>query len=312
MTNYFDRKTILITGGGGYLGSKLAGALCNISKEIILLDIFFNDFSKSLAAENSNVSLITANIENKESLSKVFDRINPNIIFHFAASLDRKRDVALFDRLLKINVLGTLNLLESLKNVEYDSFYFASTSEVYGINNPPPYTEDQIPEPASPYSATKLMAEILIKSFSQTIQKPHTILRLFNFFGPGMHGDTFFGQILQSIENSKPFLMTKGEQKRDFLYIDDLIDQIIFIASQPELTNDTYNMCSGTSKSLIEIVQCIQQLTNRVFRYKTSLKYRQNEIWDMYGSIGRLHEIGYPIKENDLKLNLKKFLSHSI
>ncbi|RLD45099.1 MAG: hypothetical protein DRJ10_00660 [Bacteroidetes bacterium] len=306
---FFENKRILITGGGGYLGSKLAEVLLVSNASLKLLDIAFNEISNSVAISNSNVELVNIDLTKKDSLHKFCQKTKPDYIFHFAAILNRVRDFEIYDILYKVNVGGTLNLLESLKNCNYKGFFMASTSEVYGVNNQVPFHEDQLPEPSSPYSLTKLMAENLCKTYSALHSKPYTILRLFNFFGPEMPEETFIGQMMAHFRSNKKFYMTKGSQKRDFVYIDNLIDQVLFIVRSNVKLFDTYNVCSNKSTSMLEVVKIFKEITNNQFEFVTSLDYRPNEIWEMIGSNKRILEMGYYPNTFSLKDDLIKTIN---
>jgi len=304
----FENQKILITGGGGYLGSKLAEILSQYEINLYLLDISFNQKSNSLALINSKVELHNINLTDKDELLKLCHIIQPDYIFHFAAILNRNRDFAIYEKLYNINVGGTFNLLEALKECKYKGFFFASTSEVYGTNNKTPFHEEQFVEPTSPYSLTKYMAESLCKTYCSLYSKPFTIFRFFNFFGPDMPEETFIGQMLTHYRKRKTFHMTEGIQKRDFTYIDDLIDQILFIAQLKTQPFDTYNICSNNSIKMIDLAILFKTLTNNEFVFETSLKYRQNEIWEMYGSNQRILHLNYHPSNTSLKENLSKII----
>ena len=174
--SYFENRRILITGGGGYLGSKLAEALTTNTSEIYLLDVSFNEIAARVISEFPKVTKVYCDITNKHEIKDALNNFYPDFIFHFAALLNRDRDFSHYEQMYKVNVEGTKNLLEVLSSVPYKGFYFASSSEVYGNRNQSPFREDQIPFPASPYSLTKLMAEHLIATYSHICEKPYTTL----------------------------------------------------------------------------------------------------------------------------------------
>ena len=149
---YFNSKKILITGGGGYLGSKLAEALNQSSGRIALMDISFNSLSEKLIEQNENGDKYQTDITKKSDLEAAIHKIQPDYIFHFCALLNRERSFVNYNELYNVNVQGTLNLLESLRSINYKGFYFSSTSEVYGRKNSCTFHEGQIQLSASPYS----------------------------------------------------------------------------------------------------------------------------------------------------------------
>lgn len=305
----FEGQNILVTGGGGYLGSKLAEVLAGSKFNLKLLDIKFNQISNSLASYSPNVELIETDLTNKKTLARICRQIKPDYIFHFAALLNRNRDFGLYENLYEVNVGGTFNLLESIKDIDYKGFYFASTSEVYGVKNQVPFHEEQQPDPISPYSLTKLMAEMLCKTYAALQSRPCVILRLFNFFGPNMPQETFIGQLLFHYHSKKKFHMTGGVQKRDLIYIDDLLEQILFIAKTNNALYDTYNVCSGSAYKMIDVVNVFRKVVGDNFDFATSLNYRKNEIWEMVGSNQRILSIGYSAKNTPLKDGLEKLLA---
>jgi nucleoside-diphosphate-sugar epimerase len=288
---FFKNKKILITGGGGYLGSKLAETLLQYDVELFLLDISFNALSEKLIASNSNIRKYNVDIKNKYGLVKACEEAEPDLIFHFCALLDRDRDFKFYDKLYEVNVRGTLNLLESLRFIDYKGLYFASSSEVYGNGSPDPFHEDQLPFPPSPYSLTKLIAENLIHTYSKIYQKPYTILRIFNFFGPGMPENFFLSKLIATLKRDEYFEMTGGEQIRDFLHISELIDAIIAISVSGKSSGETINICSGKAVILKELAMKIACKLKKDHLLKIGvLPYRDNEIWRMVGDNKKLEE----------------------
>jgi len=277
-------NNILITGGGGYLGSKLAEKLVNYSSNIFLLDISFNNLSQQLECIYDNCKLYECDITNYEHLLKICNEIQPHIIYHFAALLERSRDFTFYKSLYKVNVEGTFNLLEALSGIDYLKFMFSSSSEVYGTSNEVPFSEDQIPYPASPYSLTKLMAEELIKTYSNIKKKPYTVMRLFNFYGEDMPENFFYSQLINALKNNKEFKMTGGEQIRDFLPIEKVIEYIIKLSETDKSNQIVVNICSGKGFKLKDFAEEITREMGKEHLLKIgSLKYRDNEVWNMVG-----------------------------
>ncbi|MHC1706501.1 MAG: NAD-dependent epimerase/dehydratase family protein [Bacteroidales bacterium] len=303
-----SRKSILITGGGGYLGSKLLEGALPSSADFFILDRHFNELSTSLANKNSNVSLIQADLTVSGELTETLQAVNPDLVFHFAALLDRSRDFSIYEKLYAVNVLGTLNLLEALKDVPYSGFYFAGTSEVYGSVNPVPFLENMTPEPLSPYSLSKVMAENLIRTYSDIHNKPWVITRIFNFFGPGMPENTFIPQLFSSLKYGKPFIMTPGEQKRDYLFIDDLIYYLLSLSENTSIRGEIVNICSGESWSMKEIAEHVRLLSGGKLQISSTLPYRTNELWDNKGDNRKLLSMLPSRKLKDFKEGLTELL----
>lgn len=282
--SFFRNKRILVTGGGGYLGSKFAESLIASHAQVYLLDINFNDISENLILAYPYYIKLVCDLTNQANLEEAMCLCKPQLIFHFAALLNRERDFSLFNTLYNVNVKGTLHLLQSLKNIDYAGFFLSSSSEVYGNINPSPFHEDQLPMPVSPYSLTKLMAENLLSTFSKINNKPFTVLRIFNFHGPKMSGDFFISQLEYSLENDLAFKMTYGEQIRDFLEVNELITLIQRLASNSQSNGQIINVCSGVGESLLKIAHRIAGKLNKKHLLLVGSKpYRNNEIWEMVG-----------------------------
>jgi UDP-glucose 4-epimerase len=229
----------------------------------------------------------TVDITDRTAVKNAIDKIKPEIIFHLAASLNRERNFDRFDNTNDVNLNGTLNLLLALKDVKYDNFIFTSTSEIYGENKAP-FTEGQIPYPVSPYSLTKVFSENLISTFSKTYNKNYTIFRLFNFFGRDMSPNFFIPQMINTLRNNETFKMTKGEQKRDFLHVNDVINALI-LGAKNKAKNDIYNVCSAKAVSLKQLVLEVKVKLNSLSDIEFgALPYRDNEVWTMVGDNSKL------------------------
>ncbi|MCX6271920.1 MAG: NAD-dependent epimerase/dehydratase family protein [Bacteroidetes bacterium] len=284
-------KKVLITGGGGYIGSRLLEFLVNPESTFYVVDISFNMLSKTLGENCPNVKLFILDMTDKQKVDELIGFLEPDYIFHLAALLDRSRNFSNFNLLYKTNVEGTLNLLEALRDMNYCNLFFFSTSEVYGMKNTAPFREDQVTLPLSPYSLTKLMAENLIQTHSAILKKPFTILRLFNLYGKDMPENTFIPQLARAFQRHEKFEMRQGAQKRDYLAVEDVVYYISQLIGNPRSENQIINVCSGISYSLREIAAFFRQLSAETLHISYSLPYRENELWDNRGCNARLLSI---------------------
>ncbi len=275
-----DGKRILVTGGSGYLGQFLVEALKKENANVFVLDKNVENTQKTFKVD----------ITKKQEVIDAVSKIQPEIIFHLAAILNRERNFDRFELSNNINHLGTYNLLEALKTISYQNFIFTSTSEIYGENKAP-FHEEQLPDAVSPYSLTKVYSENLIRTFSKLNTKNYTILRLFNFFGKNMPEDFFIPQLINSLKTKESFDMTGGKQIRDFLYIEDVVSALVLTAQQANPKNETYNVCSNTGVSLKQLVEIIQKALKSDCKINFgALPYRDNEVWNMVGSNSKIKE----------------------
>lgn len=267
---------ILITGGNGYLGTFLNNKL---KKSGAIL------YSISKNIENSEFNF-QINLSDNENLIPIIHKINPNIVFHLAANLSRNRDFSIYNEMYQDNVFGTLNLLTALEQTDCEQFIFTSSSEIYG-NNESPFYEDLIPKPVSPYSLTKVMAEMLIQTKLISSKMDYTIARIFNFYGPGMSEKFFISEMIQNLKSGNEFAMTKGEQFRDFLYIDDVVSALILMIQNAYAKNEIFNICSGKALSLKELAEEVQQHFPTRIQFG-AIPYRENEVWKMLGNAHKI------------------------
>jgi UDP-glucose 4-epimerase len=272
-------KRVLVTGGLGYLGSNLLQAL-----KLEQVDFFVLSRSAHGLSNYFGVDLT-----NRNAVQKVIEEVKPDIIYHFAAKISRARDFDHYEEMVNVNVIGTLNVLRAIQQLRCH-FIFTSSSEIYG-NNKSPFHEKMIPQPVSPYSLTKMQAEVLIETFCKFHQIPYTILRIFNFYGPNMPEDFFIPQIIAVLERNEDFIMTKGEQTRDFLYIDDVVAALLLAAKESNALNETFNVCSGLAVKLNELATEISSHINSSGKVLFGgIPYRENEVWEMLGDPSKIKE----------------------
>ena len=294
-------KRILVTGGKGYLGSFLVKKLEEEEAEVFTVS----------RTSNSNANHFSTDITDFKSLKNTIEKIKPQIIYHLAATLNRDRDFAKHDEIMNINYNGTLNLLKALQNIDYENFIFASSSEIYGKNETP-FHEGQSPNPVSPYSLSKTNAEFMIKIFSELHQKNFTILRIFNFYGEQMPEAFFIPQMINTLLKNETFNMTKGEQFRDFLYIDDVIEAMVLAYTNENSRNQLLNVCSGESISLKALVTSFSKIINGQGSINFgALPYRENEIWNMVGSNIKLNKILNFTPKFSLEEGIKRVISNT-
>jgi len=293
-------KKVLVTGGNGYLGKFLVKALMSEQAKVFILD---RDGSPK-------DGFYVVDITNAEEVSLAIEEIKPEIIFHLASSLDRNRDFKMYQQVNEINHLGTFNLLMALKDIQYENFIFTSTSEIYG-DNKPPFNENQIPKPVSQYSLTKVYAENLIQTFSNNFNKSFTILRLFNFYGENMSPNFFIPQMVEAFKTEKYFNMTKGEQKRDFLYVQDVIQALVLSAKESAAKNEIFNVCSGETTTLKQLAEEVKNSTKSECEIRFgAIPYRNNEVWKMVGDNSKIKKaLNFEVKYN-LTTGIKKLIEN--
>ena len=271
-----NNKNILVTGGLGFIGSNLIRKL--------LLDSNWNVFNIDFDGYASDIDIFSGLILEKEeylkrykyikidlsdlkSLKQIFDKINPNLIFHLAAEshVDRSIDNPL--PFIRSNILGTFNLLE-LSRTFYNNlsqpkkkdfrFLHISTDEVFGsLGKEGLFDEDTAYDPRSPYSASKASSDHLVKAWYHTYQIPTIVCNCSNNYGPRQFPEKFIPNIiLKALKNQFIPIYGDGKNIRDWLYVSDHIDALLKISSLG-IPGESYCIGGNTEKTNIELANYI-------------------------------------------------------
>lgn len=253
---------ILVTGGAGFIGSNLVDALVKKGHKVAVIDDLSTGSRKNL---NKKARFFKVDITNKENLSKIFEKIRPEAVFHLAAQTSVRHSVENPERDETINVGGTVNLLGLCKKYEVERFVFSSTGgAIYGDGAPRPTIESADERPASPYGKSKLKAERKIAQFIQSSSVRITILRYANVYGPHQNSKGEAGVIAifagKMLKNKPVCINGIGEQTRDFVYVSDVVGANL---QAFELKVDgTYNIGTGIETNINEIAKILKKLAS--------------------------------------------------
>lgn len=229
-------SNILITGGAGFIGSHLVDRLLDMGKKVICIDNFDPFYDQEIKKkniehnlENRNFVLVKEDIRNKKKLEEIFETYDIDKIVHLAARAGVRpsiRDPLLYE---DVNIRGTLNLLELCKEYQVKNFIFGSSSSVYGINSKVPFSEDDpIKFPISSYATSKRSCELFCFTYFHLYDIPVTCLRFFTVYGPRQRPEMAIHKFTRLISQGKTIEMYgDGTSKRDYTYIDDIINGII-------------------------------------------------------------------------------------
>jgi len=227
---------ILVTGGAGFIGSHLVDKLLAMNQKVICIDNFDPFYDPEIKKkniehnlENKNFVLEKEDIRNEKKLEEIFKMYDIDKIIHLAARAGVRpsiRDPLLYEN---VNIKGTLNLLELCKKYQIKNFIFGSSSSVYGINSKVPFSEDDpISFPISPYATSKRSCELFCFTYSHLYNIPVTCLRFFTVYGPRQRPEMAIHKFTRLISQGKTIEMYgDGTSKRDYTYIDDIINGII-------------------------------------------------------------------------------------
>lgn len=297
----------LVTGAAGFMGSHLVERLRSMGLEVTGLDNFSSGCMKNLAALKSdkNFKLIRGDILNHEDLLRACKGMD--LVVHMAAhsSVPGSTEDPLKD--FRVNVIGTINVLECVRKFDIETVLFASSSTVYGEAKAPTH-EDHPLHPISNYGASKLAGESYCRSYSSLYGIKAASLRYFNIFGPRLRRGVMFDLSKKLQQNKKELeVLGTGNQAKDYLYIDDAVDATLLIVEKGELRGEAYNVGSGKSYSVKQLVNGLLKLLG--LEEVTKVVYRGGLSWPgdvqkTQANISKLRALGFTPKftfENGLK-----------
>ena len=274
---------VLVTGAAGFIGSHLSRELVRRNAEVFLIDRPGTSITR-IEDILDKVRVHYVDITDFSSLKNSIREIRPEKIFHLAAYVDVTRDWNIVDEMINVNIKGTLNLLKSLDGVDYDCFVNTGTCEEYG-DNPAPFYEDQVPNPVSPYSASKVSATMFCQMLHRTMNLPIVTVRPLLTYGPGQESQMLIPSLIKSVLKGKSFKMTKGEQTRQFNYIDDVVEGFILAGTTPEAIGEVINLGSGAEYRIKDVAKMILNLMGNPIKLEIgALPYRPGETMHFYCS----------------------------
>lgn len=227
---------VLVTGGAGFIGSHLVEGLLRLGERVSIIDNFDEFYEPAAKRQNIEAALSHADcrlyegdIRHASALEAVWCREPIDVVVHLAARAGVRPSIKDPAGYADVNVVGTVKLLEAARKHGCGKFIFASSSSVYGNNDKTPFHEDdRVDCPISPYAATKKCGEELCYTYHKLYGLPTTCLRFFTVYGPRCRPDLAVASFTRLIDEGKPIPMHgDGSMRRDFTYIDDIIDGVI-------------------------------------------------------------------------------------
>lgn len=278
---------ILITGAAGFIGANLVVRLLKTESDIHIwgldnindyYDVKLKEFRLREIEKTSNEhpenswNFIKGNIADKELINKVFSSEKFDIVVNLAAQAGVRYSITNPDTYIESNIIGFYNILEACRHNPVEHLVYASSSSVYGSNKKIPYsTDDKVDNPVSLYAATKKSNELLAHSYSKLYDIPTTGLRFFTVYGPAGRPDmAYFGFTNKLCNNETIKIFNYGNCKRDFTYIDDIVEgiqRVMHKAPQKKTGEDglpippyaLYNIGNSSPENLLDFVNILQE-----------------------------------------------------
>lgn len=275
-------RTVLVTGAVGFIGSNLVKRLFNDIQDIKVIGIDsmtdYYDVSlkrKRLAeigAMGRDWTFVHASIADKDVIEKLFMENCISVVVNLAAQAGVRYSITNPDAYIESNLVGFYNVLEACRCHKVEHFVYASSSSIYGSNKKVPYsTDDKVDNPVSLYAATKKSNELMAHAYSKLYNIPSTGLRFFTVYGPAGRPDmAYFGFTDKLVKGDTIKIFNYGNCKRDFTYIDDIVEGIVRIMQYaPEKKNGedglpippykVYNIGNNSPENLLDFVTILQE-----------------------------------------------------
>jgi len=280
-----NSSRILVTGGAGFIGSHLCEILLEQGREVLVLDNF-NDYydpaikrkNIAMALDHPSCSLQEGDIRDESVVGEVFKSFRPQAVIHLAAMAGVRPSIERPHLYNDVNIAGTTVLLEAARECSVENFVFGSSSSVYGSHDKVPFSEeDALSRPISPYAATKLAGEQLCFTYHHLYGIPISCLRFFTVYGPRQRPEMAIHLFARKImSGSFITLYGDGSSRRDYTYIDDIIDGVTRSLDRPQ-GFEIFNLGESRTVGLAEMVSLLEDNIGR----KAEIRYEPDQPGDV-------------------------------
>jgi len=260
----------LVTGGAGFIGSHLVEKLLAAGHEVVILDDFNDFYDPQIKHANitgfaKDITVCHVDLRDGAAVRNLFHREKFNSIAHLAARAGVRPSIQQPQLYYDTNVSGTLHLLYAASVTGVERFIFASSSSVYGVSKTVPFSEEQhLTQTLSPYAATKIAAEFLCSTYSHLYQMRVVALRYFTVYGPRQRPDLAIHQFTRRIYAGQPIgQFGDGTTRRDYTYIDDVIQGTIATLKYDGPLFDIFNLGESETIQLKDLIGAIENALGR-------------------------------------------------
>ncbi|MCK9638100.1 MAG: NAD-dependent epimerase [Methylobacter tundripaludum] len=310
---------ILVTGAAGFIGSSLSLKLLERGDEVVGIDNLndYYDVNLKLARlerlrSYDRFKFIKLEIADKNAMEDLFVREKIQRVMHLAAQAGVRHSIANPHTYIDSNIVSFINILEGCRQCEVEHLVYASSSSVYGANTKMPFSvHDNVDHPVSLYAASKKANELMAHTYSHLYQLPTTGLRFFTVYGPWGRPDMSLFRFTRNILEGKAIdVFNYGNHRRDFTYIDDIVDGVVRVIDQPAKVNPDwssdnpdpatsfapyrlYNIGNNNPVHLLAFIEALEKCLGKT-AIKNLLPMQPGDVPDTYADISDLvHDLGY-------------------
>jgi nucleoside-diphosphate-sugar epimerase len=308
-------RTVLVTGGAGFIGSNLVRALLEQGDTVRVLDNFATGNRANLAGLDDEVEVVEGELRSYERVHNAVR--GAEIVFHQGALPSVPRSIQDPLTTSAVTIEGTLNVLLAARDESVSRVVFASSSSVYGNTGTLPRTETQQPDPISPYAVAKLAAERYCVSFHRVYGLETVALRYFNVFGPRQDPNSQYAAVVprffRAIQEGRPVpIHGDGSQSRDFTYVQNVVDANLLAADAGDAGGTVLNVATGRQASVSELADAIGTVLGKEVE-KDHLPLRTGDVRDSWADVSEARRVlGYEARiglEQGLELVADAFVA---
>ncbi|MEO1230601.1 MAG: NAD-dependent epimerase/dehydratase family protein [Myxococcota bacterium] len=275
-----EGRRVLVTGANGFMGSHLVRRL--LAQGVGELHGFW--LGEHQLLDGLDLQLHEIDLTDPEATATAVDAIRPEFIFNLAAMVNVERKLKLAGKLFAVNTQGPINLVTACARHGFESFVHVGTCEEYG-DNPTPFTEDQVPNPVSPYSASKVAATYFFRMLHKTQGLPVSVMRPFLTYGPHLRNRMLTTLLIKKGLAGESLPMTPAEQTREFNYVEDIVAGFVQAAESPAADGEIINLGCGEEVQIAEFAKLMMELFDGKLKVELgALPYRPGETWHFYCS----------------------------
>ena len=326
-------KNVLVTGAGGFIGYHLSKWLLADGIKVTgfdnlnpYYDVSLKEYRLSLLKDYDSFSFVKTSLEDRNAVERLFDNESFDVVVHLAAQAGVRYSIDKPHVYSSSNVVGFLNILEGCRSSEVEHLVFASSSSVYGANRAMPFSvHHNVDHPLSLYAATKKSNELMAHVYASLYKIPVTGLRFFTVYGPWGRPDMAYYKFTKAIfEDAVIEVYNEGDMKRDFTYIDDIIDGIVRVMKKtPEADTSwsavnpdpgtsqapyrIYNIGNNRPVALLDFIQILEKEIGKPAK-KKMLPMQPGDVLETYADITDIRrDVGYN-PATEIQDGLKRFV----
>ena len=278
------KGNLLIVGGGGFIGSNLA---LNAYKSNYTVFIISLNVPK---VKIKSITYIQADITNFKQLKDRLSDYSFDYVVNLSGYIDHSSFMEGGNEMIDVHFEGVRNIIKLIDWSRIKRFVQIGSSDEYG-NLPAPQNEEMREEPISSYSLGKVASTKMLQMLSRTENFPAVILRLFLVFGPGQSDNRFLPQIIQGCLTGDNFPTSKGEQLRDFCYVDDVSNGILKTLTNDSVNGEVINLASGRPLAIREVIEMVQKDINLGIPNFGEIPYRKGENMFLYADVSKSRKL---------------------